>query len=325
LTGGNGGATCANNAIICIRQGITVTGGFTLTNSIFLTGGANLQNSLLVRNVATSTVGLISGQTQTEPMFGGNAIHTPFTGSPNEPLRVINVTIAGNEGAVPEAMKVEGLANQANTRMNEFINVLISGNEAGIQSDGEAVATLQKVLITNDVVTKTSSFGDRLTGPPLGGVAGFVGGGDYHLVPSADGVDDGDTVSGITQDLDGVNRPVGPAFDIGAYETTLQKQNQTITFAALPNRALADSPFQVQPTASSGLPVSLQSLTNAICTVSPSGNGYSVTLDAAGTCSLRATQPGNATFNSASPVTRSFEVGIVQPTEELRLPLLGKE
>src|SRR5690606_11592947 len=117
-------------------------------------------------------------------------------------------------------------------------------------------------------------------------------------------------------------RPVGPAFDIGAYETTLQKQNQTITFAALSNRALTDSPFQlVPPTASSGLPVMLESLTPTVCTL----NGSTVTLIAEGTCSIRASQPGNAAFNPAQPVTRSFEVGVTAPPELLRLPVLSKE
>jgi hypothetical protein len=136
-------------------------------------------------------------------------------------------------------------------------------------------------------------------------------------------VDDGDTVAGITHDLDGIPRPVGPAFDIGAYETTLQKQNQTITFAPINNRALADSPFTVNPTASSGLPVQLTSQTLAVCTV----NGNEITLLAEGTCSLLAEQPGNATFNPAPSVTRSFEIGIVAPPQQqtLHLPFLERQ
>ena len=292
-------------------------GGF----SIFVTGGANLQNSLLVRNVATSTVGLLTGQT-TDPMMGGNAIHSPYIGLPEEPLRVINVTIADNVGAVNDAVTVEGTANPAASRRNFFTNVLISGNDVGIRSDGEGFAELVKVLMINNVTTPTDNFdATRLTGTPLSGNIGFVGGGNYRLLPGADGVDDGDTVPGITQDLDGVSRPVGPAFDIGAFETTLQKQNQSITFAELPNRALADSPFTVSPTASSNLPVQLTSLTPAVCTVS----GTTVTLVTVGTCSLQASQPGNATFNPAPSVTRSFAIGVDVPQETLHLPVLEKQ
>lgn len=303
---GGGVTTGSNNAHPTIDRvyihdnQASLGGGF----SIFLTGGANLQNSLLARNAATSTVGLITGQTSV-PMMGGNAIHSPYVGVPDEPLRVINVTIADNHGAVNDAVKVEGSANVGNSRLNEFINVLISGNEVGIRSDGMAVAQLTKVLITNDVTTPLDGFDPaRLTGTPLSGAIGFVGGGDYHLKPDADGVDDGDAVPGITHDLDGVVRPVGPAVDIGAYETSLQKENQTITFAAIGNRALAQSPFTVNPIASSGLPVQLSSKTPSVCTVS----GFEVTLVAEGTCTLEATQPGNTAFNPAPSVTRSFQV-----------------
>ena len=292
-------------------------GGF----SIFLTAGATLQNSLFARNVATSTVGLVTGQTN-EPMLGGNAIHSPYIGIPDEPLRVINVTIADNIGAVEDAITVEGLADANNSRRNFFINVLISGNTVGIRSDGEGFAELTKVLMTNDVTRPTANFSiGRLTGTPISGTIGFVGGGDYHLLSGADGVDDGDTVAGITQDLDGVSRPIGPAFDIGAYETTLQKDNQTITFAPIPNHALEDSPVPVQPTASSGLPVQLTSQTPAVCTVS----AISITLLSIGTCTLEANQPGNATYAPAPTVTRSFEIGIEVPQETLHMPRLEKQ
>lgn len=304
-----------------------VGGGF----SIFLTGGANLYNSLLVRNKATSTTGLKTGQTVDVLFLGGNAIHTPDTGAPDEPLNVINVTIADNDGAVPDAVTVAGSADTANSRVNNFTNVLISGTEVGIKSDAESegVATLTKVLITNDVTNKVQGFAPaRITGSPLSGNTGYVGADDYHLVSTADGVDDGSTVAGITRDLDGVSRPVGPAFDIGAYETTAQKLDQTITFAPIPNHILADSPFNIQPnpSASSNLPVMLTSLTSDVCTVSPNGNSYQVELLKTGTCRIRANQPGNAEFNAAPAVTRSFEVGETEvPKSEVYLPALEKQ
>ncbi len=43
--------------------------------------------------------------------------------------------------------------------------------------------------------------------------------------------------------------------------------SQTITFGALGNQVLGAAPFTVSATASSGLPVSFSSLTNAVCTV----------------------------------------------------------
>lgn len=295
-----------------------VGGGF----SIFLTGGATLQNSLLVRNAATSTVPIKNNQI-TQPFLGGNAIHEPYDGEPDEPLRVINVTIADNKGAADEAIKIEGLANGDNSRRNFFTNVLISGSKVGIRSDGNGFANLTTVLMTNDVVTKTEDFNpSRLTGSaPLTGARGYVSDTDYHLLPSAAGVDQGTTVISNTHDLDGVFRPVGPKYDIGAYETTKTKQTQTITFDNPGDHALANSPFPIHPTASSGLPVQVVSNTTVVCTISAT----SVTLLKEGTCTLVANQPGNAAFAPAPTVTVTFEVTIAAPKAKLRLPMLENQ
>jgi hypothetical protein len=80
--------------------------------------------------------------------------------------------------------------------------------------------------------------------------------------------------------------------------------SQTITFGALSNQTLGTPPFTVSATASSGFAVSFASATTAVCTVS----GSTVTLVAAGTCTIKATQPGNANWAAATPVNQSFQV-----------------
>ncbi len=77
---------------------------------------------------------------------------------------------------------------------------------------------------------------------------------------------------------------------------------QTITFDAQSDRAAANSPFALIATASSGLPVTFTSLTPTICTVS----GNTGTLVGIGVCTITASQPGNAGFNAAPVVSRSF-------------------
>jgi hypothetical protein len=79
---------------------------------------------------------------------------------------------------------------------------------------------------------------------------------------------------------------------------------QTITFGTLSGFTLGSAPFTVSATASSGLPVSFGSTTQAVCTVS----GSTVTIVATGTCSIAASQAGNATFAPATPVSQSFTV-----------------
>lgn len=82
------------------------------------------------------------------------------------------------------------------------------------------------------------------------------------------------------------------------------KANQTIDFAALPNKTYGDAPFVVNATATSGLPVVVSSSTPAICTVA----GATVTIVAAGDCTLVASQAGNEGYNPAPEISRSFTV-----------------
>jgi hypothetical protein len=85
---------------------------------------------------------------------------------------------------------------------------------------------------------------------------------------------------------------------------SLGRLNQAIVFAAIANRTRIDPPFAITASASSSLPISFESLTPGVCTML----GNQVTLNDAGTCTLRASQPGNATYFAATAVTQSFTV-----------------
>ncbi len=78
----------------------------------------------------------------------------------------------------------------------------------------------------------------------------------------------------------------------------------TITFAALPNRALGSGTFALAATASSGLTVSYISTTTSTCTIS----GTTVSLLAVGNCSITASQSGNSNFAAAAPVSQTFAI-----------------
>ena len=82
------------------------------------------------------------------------------------------------------------------------------------------------------------------------------------------------------------------------------KLAQVITFNAPPSLPFLSPPFQLSATATSGLPVAYVSNTPPVCTVS----GSTVTIVAAGTCSVTANQAGDATYTPASPQTQSFTV-----------------
>jgi hypothetical protein len=59
--------------------------------------------------------------------------------------------------------------------------------------------------------------------------------------------------------------------------------------------------------ASSGLKVTFATTTPKVCTAGGT-NGSRIALMSAGTCTVRATQLGNATYKQAPPVSRSFTV-----------------
>jgi len=103
---------------------------------------------------------------------------------------------------------------------------------------------------------------------------------------------------------DNSNAPATTACGAATQVGASTKTNQTITFAALTAKTLSDSPVTVSATASSGLAVTFSSLTPLVCTVA----GSSVTLKSIGTCTIAADQIGDATYNAAPQVARSFAV-----------------
>jgi uncharacterized delta-60 repeat protein len=102
----------------------------------------------------------------------------------------------------------------------------------------------------------------------------------------------------------GVSGDFGQPDIVTRYLASSSKVAQTITFGPLANQAYGAASFTVSATASSGLPVSFASTTPGVCTVA----GSTVTLVAAGTCTINASQPGDSTYLPAPPASQSFSV-----------------
>ena len=81
--------------------------------------------------------------------------------------------------------------------------------------------------------------------------------------------------------------------------------SQMIAFGLLADKSLADPPFSLSASASSGLAVAF-STASAACSVTTAGT---VTLLAVGTCTIAADQAGAANWTAAPQVTQSFAVG----------------
>jgi hypothetical protein len=108
----------------------------------------------------------------------------------------------------------------------------------------------------------------------------------------------------------------GP-FLIAAAPLPNGKANQRITFPALSDRTYGDSAFRATATATSRLAVSLVASGN--CTV---GDGV-VVIIGAGSCTLTASQGGDASYNPAADVARSFT--IAKASQQIDFPAISKK
>jgi hypothetical protein len=90
-------------------------------------------------------------------------------------------------------------------------------------------------------------------------------------------------------------------------DIVVSKGAQTITFAAQTGKLYGTAPFTLSPlgSASSTLAPVYTSITPAICTISDA----TVSIVAAGTCTIAANQPGNANYNAATQVTQNIVIG----------------
>jgi hypothetical protein len=98
---------------------------------------------------------------------------------------------------------------------------------------------------------------------------------------------------------------------------------QRITFAPIAGKTVAQSPVTVRAAASSGLAVTFSTTTPSVCIPVRTKRGVAITLLRVGTCTVRASQAGNARYEPATPVSRSFEVSKASQTITF-VPITGK-
>ncbi len=116
--------------------------------------------------------------------------------------------------------------------------------------------------------------------------------------------DDGD---GVTDDVDNCELPNPDQLDVnenwvGDACETVTTQPQTITFDPLADRTFGDAPFTISASASSGLPVTFA--VSGDCSL----NESTVSITAAGSCTVIAQQGGNEAWTFAADVVRTFTI-----------------
>ncbi|MDP2680242.1 MAG: c-type cytochrome [Rhodoferax sp.] len=101
--------------------------------------------------------------------------------------------------------------------------------------------------------------------------------------------------------------------------------SQTISFTAPADQTLGVTPAALSASTTSGLPVTISSTTPVVCSVS----NNILTLNAAGSCGVTASQAGNTTYSAAPNVSYSFTVasaaGVVLPAQTITFASPGAQ
>ncbi len=182
----------------------------------------------------------------------------------------------------------------------------LSGNVTAI-----AAGLSHAVAVTPDgqvVAWGDDSLGQTDVPADAWGLTAIAAGANHTLAIRIDGIVIawGDNSAGQARVPAGLTGAIAIAGG-GAHSVVLATREQTIYFdATCP--ALVGRPGAVIAGASSSLPVTFTTGTPLVCTVDASTGD--LTLLAAGTCSVTASQAGNADWNPAQPVTRDVTVAV---------------
>ncbi|WCT13192.1 MBG domain-containing protein [Mucilaginibacter jinjuensis] len=200
------------------------------------------------------------------------------------------VTIVGGGSATITASQGGNDNYNAATNVQQTLNVgkanqTIAFNSLAPKFVGDANFDLTATTSSGLGITYSSS--DNSVATVTGNTITVVGAGSATITATQAGNDNYSAATPVQQLL------------------TVNKVSQTITFNTLPNKFLGDASFDLNASATSGLAVSYVSSNTAVATIT----GNTVTILSSGSASITASQPGDATYGAATPVTRSLTVG----------------
>jgi alpha-tubulin suppressor-like RCC1 family protein len=306
----NAGSTATSHSVLGLTNGVAYTFTVTATNAVGVSGTSAASNSVTpVGKPGAPTIGIASsgnGQatvTFTAPISnGGNAITGyTVTASPGGQIGTCSgatsctITVTGLTNGTPYTFTVTatngaGLNSDSSAPTNSItpmatqsigaISFTPTSLTVGGTTTASATAT-SALIVTFSSATPTicSAYGSTVTAVAAGTctIAGDQrGNAIYAAAPQ------------VTQSF-AINAPI----------------TQAITFTNPGAKTLGAAPFGLSATGGgSGNPVTFTSQTTSVCTL----NGSTVTLVAAGTCTIAANQLGNDSYAAATQVTQNITV-----------------
>jgi len=178
-----------------------------------------------------------------------------------------------------------------------------------------AFAPMTAPSISLSQTTLTATVGTTVTTYSITSSGGTVA--DYSISPNiavtprngisfstSTGLISGTPIAAASSDTFTITAANAGGTTTATFSITIDMGSQSITFPALGNITLGGTAPTLAATASSGLTLSYISTTTSVCTVS----GSSITVLTAGTCSITASQAGDANYGAAANVSKSFTI-----------------
>lgn len=211
-------------------------------------------------------------------------------------------TVSGNVVTIVGVGMADIGATQAgNANYNAATDVMHTLTVAKADQTITFAALSAKTMVDPDFnLTATASSGLALTYTSSNTSVATISGNTVTIV--------GEGSTNITASQAG-NTNYNAATDV-VQALVVTKADQTITFAALPAKTMADPDFTLTATASSGLPITYTSSNTSVATVS----GNTVTIVGAGVTDITATQAGDADYNAAPLVYQTLTITKVNQT-----------
>ena len=273
-TTGDGTLTIGASGACAISGGVVTinAGSGTCTVTATTAAGSNYSGSSATPQTITATSAnatvTLSNMTQT------------YTGSPLSP------TVTTSPSGLSYTLTAAPDTNAGSYSVTATITAAnYSGSASGTFVIKQATAT---VTLTNMTVTYTGSpQSPTITTVPAGLSTSLTGAADTNVGSYA-----------VTASITNPNYAGSTS---GTF--VIQQASQSITFGSIPAQAVGNK-VSLSASATSGLAVSFASTTLSVCSVS----GTTATMLATGTCTIQATQSGNANYLAATPVSVSFSV-----------------
>jgi sugar lactone lactonase YvrE len=255
----------------------------------------------------------------------------------NAPLNLTNLSVA------PNFAQVDGSGSPADCAANGSV---VPGGACNLSLSftPESVGSIQgSVVLTDnlngDPATQTIQLGgvgqlatQTISFSGLPATATYGSAGPYMLSATATSglavtysVTGPATISGSILSITGAGNVVVTASQAGnsdysaatpvSLSIAVSPASQTITFPAIAAQTVGAS-VSLSATATSGLAVSFASTTPTVCSVS----GATAKMLAAGTCTIQASQAGNANYAAATPVSVSFSVAMAATFKLITTP-----